>query len=72
MPGDGTVDKEIINQLPELFETISSIKAIELAEILEINQKTLQRVIFGHRNTLLKLGLNLKYEDGLIIKKESN
>ena len=66
------LDKEIINQLPELFETISSIKAVELAEILEINQKTLQRVIFGHRNELLKLGLNLKYEDGLISKKESN
>lgn len=66
------LDKEIINQLPELFETILSIKAIELAEILEINQKTLQRVIFGHRNELLKLGLNLKYEDGLITKKESN
>ena len=64
------LDKEIIQQLPGLFETISTINAKELAEILEINQKTLQKVIFGNRKELLKLGLNLAYEDGLITKKE--
>ena len=64
------LDKEIIEQLPKLFETISSINSKELAEILEVNQKTLQRVVFGYRKELLKLGLNLIYEDGLIIKKE--
>ena len=64
------LDKEIIEQLPKLFETISSINSKELAEILEVNQKTLQRVVFGYRNELLKLGLNLIYEDGLIIKKK--
>jgi len=64
------LDKEIIEQLPMLFETISSIKSKELAEILEVNQKTLQRIIFGYRKELLKLELNLIYEDGLIIKKE--
>ena len=63
------LDKEIIEQLPKLFETISSINSKELAEILEVNQKTLQRVVFGYRKELLKLGLNLIYEDGLIIKK---
>ena len=65
------LDREIIEQLPMLFETISSINSKELAEILEVNQKTLQRVIFGYRKELLKLGLNLGYEDGLITKKES-
>jgi len=64
------LDKEIIEQLPKLFQTISSINSKELAEILEVNQKTLQRVVFGYRKELLKLGLNLIYEDGLIIKKE--
>jgi hypothetical protein len=64
------LDKEIIQQLPVLFETISSINAKELAEILEVNQKTLQKVVFGNRKELLKLGLNLIYKDGLIIKKE--
>jgi len=64
------LDKEIIEQLPKLFETISSINSKELAEILEVNQKTLQRVVFGYRKELLKLGLNLIYEDGLIIKKK--
>ena len=65
------LDREIIEQLPMLFETISSINSKELAEILEVNQKTLQRVIFGYRTELLKLGLNLAYEDGLITKRES-
>ena len=64
------LDKEIIQQLPVLFETISSINAKELAEILEVNQKTLQKVIFGNRKELLKLDLNLAYEDGLITKKQ--
>jgi len=65
------LDKEIIVELPKLFETISSISSKELAEILDVNQKMLQRVIFGYRKELLKLGLNLIYEDGLITKKES-
>jgi len=64
------LDREIIEQLPMLFETITSIKSKELAEILEVNQKTLQRIIFGYRKELLKLELNLIYEDGLITKKE--
>ena len=64
------LDKEVLKQLPELFETINSINVSELAEIIDINQRTLQRVIFGHRKELLKLGLNLIYKDGLITKKE--
>jgi len=64
------LDREIIEQLPMLFETITSIKSKELAEILEVNQKTLQRIIFGYRKELLKLELNLIYEDGLITKKK--
>ncbi|MHA1327590.1 MAG: hypothetical protein ACTSRH_09735 [Promethearchaeota archaeon] len=62
------LDKEIINQLPRLFETIKSIRVEELAEILEINQKTLKKIIFGYRDELLKRDLDLKYENGLIIK----
>ena len=63
------LDKEIINQLPELFETINSINAAKLAEILEVNERTLENVIFGHRKELLKIGLELIYENGLISKK---
>jgi len=65
------LDKEIINQLPSLFETITSIEVEELAEILEINQRTLKKVIFGYREELLKKNLDLRYENGLIIKNES-
>ena len=62
------LDREIIDQLPKLFETIKSINVEELAQILEINQQTLKKVIFGYREELLKKNLDLKYEDGLIIK----
>lgn len=64
------LDKEVIEQLPELFETIKSINVNELAEIVEINQRTLKRIIFGHREKLMALGLNLKYENGLITKSD--
>ena len=63
------LDKEVINQLPELFETINSISALELAGILDINQNTLKRIIFGHRQELLKVGLKIKYENGLFLKE---
>ena len=63
------LDKEVLSQLPELFETIKSISVEELSEILEINQQTLKKVIFGYRKELLKQSLDLSYENGLIIKK---
>ncbi|NHJ21255.1 MAG: hypothetical protein EAX91_09945 [Candidatus Lokiarchaeota archaeon] len=62
------LDKEVINQLPKLFKTIKSINIDELAELVEVNQRTLKRVIFGHRDELLSLGLDLKYENGLITR----
>lgn len=63
------LDKEVLSQLPGLFETIKSISVEELSEILEINQQTLKKVIFGYREELLKKSLDLSYENGLIIKK---
>ena len=63
------VDREIIAQLPKLFESIRSIDVSELAEILEINPRTLTKVIFGYREELLKLNLDLEYENGLVYKK---
>jgi len=62
------LDKEVLSQLPGLFETIKSISVEELSEILEINQQTLKKVIFGYREELLKKSLDLSYENGLIIK----
>jgi len=63
------LDKEVINQLPELFETINSISARELAKILDINETSLKRIIFGHRQELLKVDLKIKYENGLFLRE---
>jgi hypothetical protein len=63
------LDKEILAQLPGLFETIKSISVEELSEILEVNQQTLKKIIFGYRKELIIHHLDLSYENGLIIKK---
>ena len=57
------LEKDIIKQLPVLFETINNIEPEELASILEINAQTLKKVVLMYRKELLDLGLNLKYED---------
>lgn len=54
----------IINQLTELFKTIKSISADELAEELNIDTKTLRNIIFTNRVELEAAGLKLAYEDG--------
>ena len=63
------LEKDIIKQLPALFETINNIEPEELASILEVNAQTLKKVVLMYRKELLDLGLNLKYEDGKIIKQ---
>ena len=63
------LEKDIIKQLPALFETINNIEPEELASILEINAQTLKKVVLMYRKELLDLGLNLKYEDGKIKKQ---
>ena len=63
------LEKDIIKQLPVLFETINNIEPEELASILEINAQTLKKVVLMYRKELLDLGLNLKYEDGKIMKQ---
>ena len=64
------LEKDIIKQLPVLFETINNIEPEELASILEINAQTLKKVVLMYRKELLDLGLNLKYEDGKIQKQK--
>lgn len=54
----------IINQLTELFKTIRSIGADELAEELKIETKYLRNIIFTNRMELENSGLKLAYEDG--------
>jgi transcriptional antiterminator len=60
--------KEIIHQLPSIFDTVSSIKIEKLSEILGISPKTVRRIISSYKTELLELGLELKYEKGLIFK----
>lgn len=63
------LEKDIIKQLPALFETINNIEPEELASILEVNAQTIKKVVLIYRTELLDLGLNLKYEDGKIKKQ---
>ena len=54
----------IIEQLVELFKTIRSIGADELAGELKIETKYLRNIIFTNRVQLENAGLKLAYEDG--------
>jgi len=60
--------RSIIKELPELFETIKSISAKELAEILNIDQKSLIKTILFHPKELQKIGLNITYDKGFLSK----
>jgi hypothetical protein len=63
------IEKEIIKQLPEIFNSIEEISAKEAADFLEVNPKTLKKIIFIHNDELEKSGLKLSYKDGIIINK---
>lgn len=62
------LERSIIKELPKLFETIKSISAEELAEILKIDQKSLRKIILFHREELQKYGLNFIYDRGFLSK----
>ncbi len=56
-------ENEIIERLVQLFETIKSIRADELAEDLNIDIKTLKSIIYSYPTRFRKLGLRIVYED---------
>ena len=57
-------DLEIIRELAELFKTIESIDAEELAQLLKIEENRLKNLILKNRLELQKAGLKLTYKDG--------
>ncbi|KKN52279.1 hypothetical protein LCGC14_0614420 [marine sediment metagenome] len=57
-------ESHVIRRLAELFKTIKSISADELAEELDIDAKTLRKIIFTNTQELETAGLKLAYEDG--------
>jgi hypothetical protein len=57
-------EKKVIIRLARLFKTIRSISAIELAEELDIDAKSLRKIIFSNTQELETAGLKLAYEDG--------
>ncbi len=60
----------IIEQLPEYFETIQDTTPEELAKDLSIDEITLRRIVFRHRKELLKVGLKLRYSGGRLFKEK--
>ena len=54
----------LLNRLTELFKTVKSISAEELAEEVDVDTKMLRNLIFNNRVKLEGAGLKLAYEDG--------
>lgn len=63
------VEQQIMEQLPKIFDSIEEISAEEAAEFLEVNPKTLKKIIFIHNQELEDKGLKLSYKDGIIINR---
>lgn len=57
-------ERNLLNRLIELFKTVKSISAEELAEEVDMDTKTLRNLIFNNRVKLEGAGLKLAYEDG--------
>ena len=69
-PEKGTLSEEaktILRKLPEMFKTIESIEAIEVAELLDIDVKKLRNIILMNSRELQAMGLKLSYNDGKFI-----
>ena len=64
------IERDTIEQLPELFMAIESITVEEAAKMLKIAPFTLKKIIIYHRKTLEEKGLKLTYKDGSIINKK--
>lgn len=66
-----TRDKSIEDLKAELLSMKEMLKRIsieELADILEVDQKTAKKLIFEHGPELKEEGLNLQYNNGIIEK----
>jgi len=60
---------EIMNKIPQLFKRIKNkIEIIQLAELLDINPKTLTNLILLQGDDLEKKGLNLQIDGEFIVK----
>lgn len=64
-------DQELIEYIAELFQTIKTIQAEELASVLDMDEKELMTFIFKNRVALEKVGLSLQYEEGKFFSKDS-
>lgn len=62
----GITIQGLIEKLPSLFKTIESIALEELADFLEVDQKTIKNLIFEHSADLQEKGIKLKYVEGVI------
>ncbi|MFO7797429.1 MAG: hypothetical protein ACQERB_07180 [Promethearchaeati archaeon] len=63
------IEQQIMEELPKIFDSIEEISAKEAAEFLEVNPKTLKKIIFVHNQELEDKGLKLSYKDGIIINR---
>jgi len=65
----GITPEHLIDKLPSMFNSIERISINELADFLDVDQKTIKNIIFQHGEELKEKGLTLKYIEGVIVKK---
>lgn len=65
-----SLERKIIEQMPKMFKSISSIEIEEVARVLKVHIESIKKIIFFHNEKLEEAGLNLIYQDGRLINKK--
>jgi len=63
------LEKDLFNQMVEMFKGISSIDINDAAEFLKVHVESIKKIVFFHNPKLKNAGVELIYQDGKLINK---
>ncbi|MBN1214502.1 MAG: hypothetical protein JXA99_03575 [Candidatus Lokiarchaeota archaeon] len=64
------LEKDLFNQMVEMFKGISSIDINDAAEFLKVHVESIKKIVFFHNPKLKNAGVELIYQDGKLINKK--
>ncbi len=65
-----TLEHELMEQMPKMFEGISSIDIEDAAKFLKVHIESIKKIVFFHNSKLKEAGLDIVYQDGKLINKK--
>ena len=64
------LEKDLFDQMVEMFKGISSIDIIDAAEFLKVHVESIKKIVFFHNPKLREAGIELIYQDGKLLNKK--